>query len=79
MKININGLEQDFDCADRQANSQQICLQQIWEAHGREREIESARGFAIALNGRLVRRAQWPQTSIAPGDRIEIVRALSGG
>jgi sulfur carrier protein len=74
MKININGVEQEFDCAAPQAN-----LQQIWEAHGREREIESARGFAIALNGRLVRRAQWPATPIAPGDRIEIVRALSGG
>ncbi|MDF2117483.1 sulfur carrier protein ThiS [Roseiarcaceae bacterium H3SJ34-1] len=74
MKININGIEQEFDCAASRAS-----LQQIWEAHGREREIESARGFAIALNGRLVRRAQWPQTTIAPGDRIEIVRALSGG
>jgi sulfur carrier protein len=74
MKININGVEQEFDCPDHQTS-----LQQIWEAHGREREIESARGFAIALNGHLVRRAQWPQTSIAPGDRIEIVRALSGG
>jgi sulfur carrier protein len=74
MKININGVQQEFDCADQQAS-----LQQIWEAHGREREIESSRGFAIALNGHLGRRAKWPQTSIAPGDRIEIVRALSGG
>jgi len=74
MKININGVEQEFDCSAPHAS-----LQQIWEAHGREREIESARGFAIALNGRLVRRAQWPATPIAPGDRIEIVRALSGG
>lgn len=72
MKININGVEQEF-------NDHEASLQQIWEAHGREREIESARGFAIALNGHLVLRAQWPQTPIAPGDRIEIVRALSGG
>ncbi|HEY2527840.1 MAG TPA: sulfur carrier protein ThiS [Xanthobacteraceae bacterium] len=37
------------------------------------------RGIAVALNGAVVPRASWPQTSLRSGDSIEIVRARQGG
>jgi sulfur carrier protein len=37
------------------------------------------RGIAVALNGAIVPRADWPQTPLRPGDSIEIVRVLQGG
>jgi sulfur carrier protein len=39
----------------------------------------AARGVAVALNGAVVRRADWPATEIKAGDAIEIVRPFSGG
>jgi sulfur carrier protein len=37
------------------------------------------RGIAVALNGSVVPRADWPATRLNPGDNIEIVRARQGG
>jgi sulfur carrier protein len=37
------------------------------------------RGIAVALNGTVVPRAAWPQTTLRAGDNIEIVRARQGG
>jgi sulfur carrier protein len=37
------------------------------------------RGVAVALNGELVRRADWATTALNPGDAVEIVRAMQGG
>jgi sulfur carrier protein len=37
------------------------------------------RGIAVALNGSLVPRSEWPARALAPGDAIEIVRATRGG
>lgn len=37
------------------------------------------RGLAVALNGALVTRARWETTPLAAGDRLEVVRAVSGG
>jgi sulfur carrier protein len=37
------------------------------------------RGIAVAVNGAIVPRAAWPQTTLHPGDSIEIVRARQGG
>jgi sulfur carrier protein len=39
----------------------------------------AARGVAVALNGAVVRRADWSATAIKAGDAIEIVRPFSGG
>ena len=45
-----------------------------------ERGIDpQARFLAVAVNGAVVRRAEWPQAALAPGDEIEIVRPLQGG
>lgn len=37
------------------------------------------RGIAVALNGEVVPRAAWEATSIADGDKIEILHAIGGG
>ena len=39
----------------------------------------SQRGIAVAVNGAIVPRAAWPQTTLRPGDSVEIVRARQGG
>ena len=36
-------------------------------------------GLAVAVNGSLVPRSEWPARALAPGDSIEIVRATRGG
>ena len=42
-------------------------------------EPPSRRGFAIALNGEVVRTARWDETDVNEGDRVEIIRAVAGG
>lgn len=37
------------------------------------------RGVAVAVNGQVVRRADWPTTPLCPGDRVEVVTARQGG
>jgi sulfur carrier protein len=39
----------------------------------------SARFLAVAVNGAVVRRAEWPSQALSPGDDVEIVRPLQGG
>ena len=36
-------------------------------------------GIAVALNGEVVRRAEWGRTRVAEGDRLEILEAAQGG
>jgi sulfur carrier protein len=38
-----------------------------------------ARFLAVAVNGSVVHRAEWPQAALSPGDAVEIVRPLQGG
>ena len=45
-----------------------------------EKAIDTGqRGIAVAVNGAIVPRAAWAQTTLRAGDRIEIVRVLQGG
>jgi sulfur carrier protein len=37
------------------------------------------KGIAVALNGAVVPRAEWPTTQLNAGDSVEIVRARQGG
>jgi sulfur carrier protein len=37
------------------------------------------KGIAVALNGAVVPKADWPATPLKPGDSVEIVRARQGG
>lgn len=34
---------------------------------------------AVAINGVVVRRRDWPQTTVNDGDVVEVVRAVGGG
>jgi sulfur carrier protein len=38
-----------------------------------------ARFLAVAVNGAVVRRAEWPSQALSAGDQVEIVRPLQGG
>lgn len=42
-------------------------------------DMPQGRGLAVALNGALVRRADWATTPLKAGDAVEIVRAMQGG
>ena len=45
-----------------------------------ERGIDpKTRFLAVAVNGAVVRRVEWPDAALSPGDSIEIVRPLQGG
>lgn len=37
------------------------------------------RGVAVAVDGDLVRRVDWPVTPLADGARVEVVTAVQGG
>jgi sulfur carrier protein len=39
----------------------------------------AAKFIAVAVNGAVVLRADWPSTPVAAGDRVEIVKPVSGG
>jgi sulfur carrier protein len=38
-----------------------------------------ARFLAVAVNGEVVRRGEWPVAALRTGDAVEIVRPLQGG
>ena len=54
-------------------------LAALWDAETEALAPPSRRGFAIALNGEVVRAAQWDKTVLEDGDRVEIIRAMAGG
>jgi sulfur carrier protein len=70
MKLVVNGEEREVQAAT---------LAELFEAEARERDLHGVQGFAMALNGRVVRRDAWGETPVSEGDRIEIVRAMQGG
>ena len=61
--------------------------------NGRERPLTSETGVtallaelgvrpeqvAVAVNGEVVRRADWTKTMVREGDSVEVVRAVGGG
>jgi sulfur carrier protein len=36
-------------------------------------------GIAVAINQDVLTRAEWAETTLQPGDRVEIVSAVQGG
>ena len=54
-------------------------LAELWCKETRHLNLESPKGYAIALNGALVRKDRWQSTALSDGDRVEIVRAMQGG
>jgi sulfur carrier protein len=70
MKLTVNGQSREYDAAT---------LADLWRSETADLEITEPRGFAISLNGAVVRRAAWPTTPVQDGDAVEIIRAMSGG
>ena len=70
MKLTVNGETRNCAAAN---------LADLWRAETAALEIAEPRGFAISLNGAVVRRAAWPATALREGDAVEIIRAMSGG
>jgi thiamine biosynthesis protein ThiS len=70
MKLIVNGQERHYETAT---------LAELWRTETAELDIGEPRGFAISLNGAVVRRAAWSVTVIHDGDTVEIIRAMSGG
>ena len=40
---------------------------------------EDGRGVAVAVDGQVVRRADWPSTRLRDGQQVEVLRAVQGG
>jgi sulfur carrier protein len=70
IKLTINGTPRDCEAAN---------LADLWRAETAALEFAEPRGFAISLNGEVVRRAAWTATPVRDGDAVEIIRAMSGG
>jgi sulfur carrier protein len=70
MKLTVNGQARDCEAAN---------LAELWRKETADLDIAEPRGFAISLNGAVVRRAAWPTTAVRDGDAVEIIRAMSGG
>ena len=70
MRLTVNG-----EARDTEART----LAALWAAETEHLRPPSRRGFAIALNGEVVRAARWDETGVNEGDRVEIIRAVAGG
>ena len=70
MRLIVNGESRDCEAPDIAA---------LFAIEAQERELPGPQGIAIALNGRVVRKAEWDRTALSDGDRVEIVRAMQGG
>jgi sulfur carrier protein len=66
-RLRINGVEAEVAAAT---------IVDLLVARGIDPE---ARFLAVALNGEVVRRAEWPRQALSAGDSVEIVRPLQGG
>ena len=64
--IRINGREESLSAGT---------VAELLQARG----IEGRRGVAVAVNGAVVRRAEWNAARLSPGDDVEIVRPNQGG
>ena len=66
-RIRINGVEEELAVTT---------LADLLVARGVD---PTARFLAIAVNGTVVRRSDWPAKPLSSGDDVEIVRPFSGG
>jgi sulfur carrier protein len=66
-RLRVNGAEADTAAAT---------VAELLAARGID---PAARFLAVAVNGAVVRRAEWSHAALAAGDEVEIVRPLQGG
>jgi sulfur carrier protein len=67
MRLKINGVDEEVSATT---------VAQLLADRGINPAV---RFLAIAVNGDVVRRAEWPQAALKAGDAVEIVRPLQGG
>ena len=67
MRLRINGAETE------------VAVATIAELLAEQGIDPKARFLAVAVNGAVVRRAEWPMAALTAGDTIEIVRPFQGG
>jgi sulfur carrier protein len=75
MRLTVNGEPRDSGAA----TLADLFQSEVARFDAEESTPPNRRGFAIALNGNVVRKDKWAGTTLADGDRIEIVRAMQGG
>lgn len=66
-RLKVNGVEEEVPAGT---------VAELLAARGLD---QGARFLAVAVNGAVVRRAEWPQRPLATGDEVEIVRPMQGG
>lgn len=66
MRVAINGKEEELPA--------ELTVAQLLERRGIHTTL-----VAVEHNGRILRRAEFPDLRIAPGDRLEIVHFVGGG
>jgi len=66
MRLTINGKDQNF--------AEELNLAQLIDQLGMKGDR-----VAVELNREIVSRAQWSETSLKDGDRLEIVHFVGGG
>ena len=70
MMLTVNG-------EPRESNSTNLIA--LWRSETEHLNLDSPTGYAMALNGALIRKDRWQTTTLSDGDRVEIVRAVQGG
>ena len=66
-RVRINGVEEEIAVTT---------VSELLVARGID---PAAKFLAVAVNGSVVRRAEWLSRPLAPGDDVEIVKPFSGG
>ena len=68
MKVLVNGEPVEIDDGDTVA-----------DLIARVAPERSGRGVAVAVNGTVVGRSDWPEASLTDDDRVEVLTAIGGG
>lgn len=68
MNVTINGTSKELDAGSGVAEA--------IEAAGHQ---GARSGIAVALNGEVVPRSEWSDTTLTDGDRVEVLVAAQGG
>jgi sulfur carrier protein len=68
MRVIVNGLETEI--------SEDATVVRVLEQLGRGPQ---ARGVAVAVNGEVVPKGRWSETTLRDADRVEVLDAVGGG
>lgn len=66
MRLEVNGAAREFDDGTTVATLIEVIA-------------GSTRGSAVAVDGEVVPRSQWPNYALRPGHSVEIITAVQGG